>query len=74
VGIEAYLPKSDRVQGLWEGPLGSTVQATGSASVLEAVAAGEVQDNGDGTYSCSYTHTVAGSYDLHVINGERRPH
>lgn len=40
-------------------------------AVLQAVAVGEVQDNGDGTYSCSYRHDVAGSYELHITNGER---
>jgi hypothetical protein len=41
--------------------------------VVSAVAAGEVQDHGDGSYSCSYTHTTAGLYDLHVVNGEHCP-
>lgn len=71
VGMEAYLPKSDRSQSHWEGSLGSSEKAGGSTGVLEAVAAGDVQDNGDGTYSCSYAHTVAGSYYLHVTNGKR---
>jgi hypothetical protein len=38
-------------------------------SVVAAVAAGDVQDNGDGTYSVSYTHSSAGVFDLHVTNG-----
>jgi hypothetical protein len=38
--------------------------------VVTAVAVGEVQDNGDGSYSCSYSHSVAGPYQLHVLNGE----
>uniref|UniRef100_A0A383V7D2 MORN repeat-containing protein n=1 Tax=Tetradesmus obliquus TaxID=3088 RepID=A0A383V7D2_TETOB len=37
--------------------------------VVTAVAVGEVQDNGDGTYCCSYSHTAAGAYELHVLNG-----
>jgi hypothetical protein len=74
--MEAYLPKTQRPHGVWEGYSGSQfgheiVQARGDSGVLEAVTVGEVQDNGDGTYSCSYTHTVAGSFYLHVTNGER---
>jgi hypothetical protein len=38
--------------------------------LVTAVAVGEVQDNGDGSYSCSYSHAVAGPYELHVLNGE----
>jgi hypothetical protein len=38
--------------------------------VVTAVAVGDVQDNGDGSYSCSYSHTVAGAYELHVLNGK----
>lgn len=76
VGIEAYLPKPDRTQGTWEYYMGPSLgphsaKAGGASGVLEAVAAGEVQDNGDGTYSCCYTHTVAGSYYLHVTNGKQ---
>lgn len=41
-----------------------------AAAVVEAVAVGDVQDRGDGTYSCSYSYTVAGAYQLHVMNGE----
>lgn len=36
-----------------------------------AVAVGEVQDHGDGTYSCSYSYTAAGAYELHVTNGRQ---
>lgn len=41
--------------------------------LVPAVAVGDVQDCGDGTYTCSYTHTKAGQYDLHVVNGEAPP-
>lgn len=40
------------------------------SATVEAVAVGEVQDLGDGTYSCSYTHTVAGLFELHITNGK----
>jgi hypothetical protein len=43
-----------------------------SHEVVTAVAVGEVQDNGDGSYSCSYSHTAAGTYELHVLNGESK--
>lgn len=48
--------------------------APASAAVPEAVvavAAGEVHDHGDGSYTASYTHTGAGRYRLHVTNGRR---
>eukprot|EP00878_Enallax_costatus_P033445 GHUV01036903.1.p1 GENE.GHUV01036903.1~~GHUV01036903.1.p1 ORF type:complete len:228 (-),score=64.99 GHUV01036903.1:508-1191(-) len=40
-----------------------------SATVV-AVAVGDIQDNGDGTYSCSYSHVTAGLFELHVTNGK----
>lgn len=35
-----------------------------------AVTVGDIQDNGDGTYGCSYSYTTAGLYELHIINGK----
>jgi len=50
-----------RVSGSETEPLGR---------VVSAEVAGDVQDHGDGSYTCSYTHTKAGQYDLYVMNGE----
>lgn len=58
VGYEGYLS-----------PRPAAAPAT-AAAVVEAVAVGDVQDSGDGRYSCSYVHPVAGVYELHVTNGE----
>lgn len=51
-------------------PITSSSSNNIGGPVLEAVAVGDVQDNGDGTYSCSYRYQVAGTYELHVTNGE----
>jgi hypothetical protein len=55
-------------------PEDSDMRPDMSPEVVTAVAVGEVQDNGDGTYSCSYSHTVAGAYEMHVLNGESKGH
>lgn len=79
VGLEAYCIKAIDGRPLVDKDcqLGSTVGAAAAAAaaaagaVIEAVAAGDVQDNGDGTYTCSYTHSAAGTYELHVTNGRQ---
>lgn len=37
--------------------------------VVTAAAVGQVQDNGDGTYTCGYSCNIAGDYELHIITG-----
>lgn len=83
VGLQAYCIKAIDGRALVDKDcqLGSTVGAAaaaaagggaaGAGAVIEAVAVGDVQDNGDGTYTCSFTHNAAGTYELHVTNGRQ---
>lgn len=54
---------------LQQQPLPSDDSSLRLTEVVTAVAEGEVQDNGDGSYSCSYTYTKAGQFELHITNG-----
>jgi alkylation response protein AidB-like acyl-CoA dehydrogenase len=66
----ALLPASNNATEEGDNEEAVTIADLAEPQVVIAVAVGEVQDHGDGSYSCSYSHTVAGAYELHVLNGE----
>jgi hypothetical protein len=47
----------------------SAAQGGITTTELKAVIEGRVIDKGDGSYCCSYSHTLAGPHELHILDG-----